>query len=126
MRLGNIAKVVEATGPVTIERQNRERVIMVECNVFKRSAGKIIEDLKRRTKKIVLPPDIMINFGGEAEEQMKAFRDLLLLLILGIMLVYMVMAAQFESLLDPFIVMFSVPFTFTGVIMRFRADGNDA
>ena len=123
IRLGNIAKVVDATGPVTIERQNRERVVMVECNAYNRSPGKIVEDLKRETSRIVLPPDIFINFGGEAEEQVKAFRDLLLLLLLGIILVYMVMAAQFESLLDPFIVMFAVPFTFTGVILGLALTG---
>jgi HAE1 family hydrophobic/amphiphilic exporter-1 len=61
----------------------------------------------------------MINIGGEAEEQKKAFRDLALLLMLGIALVYMVMAAQFESLLDPFIIMFAILFTFIGVILGF-------
>ena len=65
----------------------------------------------------------MLNFGGEAEEQAKAFKDLTLLLLLGITLVYMVMAAQFESLLDPFIVMFAVPFTFTGVFLVFLLTG---
>ena len=60
-----------------------------------------------------------MSFGGEAEEQKKAFKDLTLLLILGIALVYMVMAGQFESLLDPFIIMFSIPFTFVGVILGF-------
>ncbi len=123
VKLGNIAKVVEVTGPVSIERQNRERVVTVSCNAFKRSPGKIIEDLKRQMATIAMPPDIMINFGGEAEEQVKAFRDLLLLLILGIILVYMVMAAQFESLLDPLIIMFAVPFTFTGVIFSLVLTG---
>jgi len=70
-------------------------------------------------RKIVLPSDIMLNVGGEAEEQKKAFRDLALLLLLGVALVYMVMAAQFESLLDPFIIMFSIPFTFIGVVLGF-------
>ncbi|MCX5656996.1 MAG: efflux RND transporter permease subunit [Candidatus Omnitrophica bacterium] len=65
----------------------------------------------------------MINFGGEAEEQTKAFKDLTLLLALGIILVYMVMAAQFESLVDPFIIMFAVPFTFTGVFLGFLLTG---
>jgi HAE1 family hydrophobic/amphiphilic exporter-1 len=65
----------------------------------------------------------MINFGGEAEEQKEAFADLLFLLILAVALVYMVMAAQFESLLDPFIVMFAIPFTFTGVILAFLITG---
>ncbi len=84
---------------------------------------KIVEDLKREISKIVLPAGIMINIGGEAEEQKKAFGDLTLLLILGIVLVYMVMAAQFESLMDPFIIMFAIPFTFIGVILGFVLTG---
>jgi HAE1 family hydrophobic/amphiphilic exporter-1 len=66
---------------------------------------------------------LRVNFGGAAEEQAKAFRDLLLLLLLGVALVYMVMAAQFESFFDPFIIMFSIPFTFTGVIWAFFLTG---
>ncbi|MDD5018812.1 MAG: efflux RND transporter permease subunit [Candidatus Omnitrophica bacterium] len=124
IRLSNIAEISEAVGPVEIERQNRERVVRVSCNTFKRSSGKVIEDIKKEMQKMVLPADIYINFGGEAEEQTKAFRDLALLLVLGIILVYMVMAAQFESLLDPFIVMFAVPFTFTGVILGLLATHN--
>ncbi len=119
IRLSNVARIYEVKGPVSIERQNRERVVTVECNVYNRSAGKVKEDIERRLAKVVLPADVMLNFGGEAEEQAKAFRDLAFLLILGIILVYMVMAAQFESLLDPFIVMFAIPFTFTGVFLGF-------
>ncbi len=117
IRLANFARIHEVVGPVEIERQNRERIVYVECNVYKRSAGKVREDIARELQKVTLPADIMINFGGEAEEQVKAFRDLTFLLILGIILVYMVMAAQFESLLDPFIIMFAIPFTFTGVFL---------
>ncbi|MCK9614822.1 MAG: efflux RND transporter permease subunit [Candidatus Omnitrophica bacterium] len=123
IKLSNVAKIYETTVPDSIERQNRERVVRVEANAYKRSSGKIIEDLKKELDKIALPRDIMINFGGAAEEQRKAFRDLLLLLLLGIALVYMVMAAQFESLFDPFIIMFSIPFTFTGVIWAFFLTG---
>jgi len=119
IKLANIARIYEIKGPIRIERKNRERVVNVECNVYKRSPGKVIEDIKEAMKKIALPSDVIINFGGEAEEQRKAFADLSLLLALGIALVYMVMAAQFESLLDPFIVMFAIPFTFTGVILGF-------
>ncbi|MFH0913053.1 MAG: efflux RND transporter permease subunit, partial [Candidatus Omnitrophota bacterium] len=123
VRLANFARIYEVAGPVEIERQNRERVVRVECNVFRRSAGKVKEDIKKELDKIILPADVMLNFGGEAEEQAKAFKDLTLLLILGIALVYMVMAAQFESFLDPFIVMFAVPFTFTGVFLAFLLTG---
>ncbi|MBI4981650.1 MAG: efflux RND transporter permease subunit [Candidatus Omnitrophica bacterium] len=123
INLSNIARIYESSSPEEIERKNRERVVRVECNTYRRSSGKILEDLEKDLKKITLPGDISINIGGEAEEQRKAFRDLLLLLILGICLVYMVMAAQFESLLDPFIVMFSIPFTFIGVIFGFLLTG---
>lgn len=123
IKLSSFARIYEVVGPVEIERQNRERVVRAECNVYKRSAGKVREDIKKELQKITLPSDLLINFGGEAEEQTKAFKDLALLLILGIILVYMVMAAQFESLLDPFIIMFAVPFTFTGVILGFILTG---
>ena len=123
IKLANIAKVVETVGPQDIERQGRERVVRVECNTYRRSTGKVVEDIKEELKKIAIPDDIIVNFGGEAEEQKKAFGDLGLLLILGVALVYMVMAAQFESLLDPFIIMFSIPFTFIGVILGFILTG---
>lgn len=123
VKLINFAKVYETAGPVEIVRENRERVIRVECNVYKRSSGKVKEDIEKELRKITVPSDIIINFGGEAEEQGKAFKDLSLLLLLGIILVYMVMAAQFESLVDPFVVMFAVPFTFTGVLFGFFLTG---
>jgi HAE1 family hydrophobic/amphiphilic exporter-1 len=121
--LASVATTYETVGPVEIERQNRERVVMVECNIFERSLGEVVSDISRETAKLTLPPNVTINFGGEAEEQGKAFRDLLFLLILGVAMVYMVMAAQFESLIDPFIVMFAIPFTFTGVIVAFVLTG---
>lgn len=117
IRLSNFAKIVEIPSPEEIERQNRERVVRVSCNTYQRSMGQVINDIKERLGSMAIPQGMIINFGGEAEEQTKAFQDLSLLLILGIILVYMVMAAQFESLLDPFIVMFSIPFTFTGVLL---------
>lgn len=123
IKLSSVAQVQEITGPVEIERKNRERMVKVECNTYKRSMGKVIEDIKDRMRAIPVPSDIIISFGGDAEEQGKAFVDLTLLLLLGMTLVYMVMAAQFESLLDPFIVMFAIPFTFTGVILGFILTG---
>jgi len=123
IKLSNIASIQEVLGPVDIERQNRERVVRVECNTFKRSSGKVVEDVRKELKNIALPSNIMISIGGEADEQKKAFKDLGLLLLLGVTLVYMIMAAQFESLLDPFIVMFAIPFTFVGVIFAMFLTG---
>ncbi|MDD5355534.1 MAG: efflux RND transporter permease subunit, partial [Candidatus Omnitrophica bacterium] len=87
IKLSNIATIYEVSGPLDIERQNRERILRVECNTYQRSSGKVVEDLKREVQKIALSSDISVNFGGEAEEQKKAFSDLALLLMLGIILV---------------------------------------
>lgn len=123
IRLSNFAVVRESTGPMDIERQNRERVVRVECNVHNRSSGEVVADLKKELAGISLPANVVINFAGDIEEQAKAFRDLTLLLLLGIALVYMVMASQFESLLDPFTIMFAIPFAFMGVILGFAITG---
>ncbi|HOW97801.1 MAG TPA: efflux RND transporter permease subunit, partial [Kiritimatiellia bacterium] len=90
VRLANIARVIETRGPLEIERQNRERVVRVECNTHERSLGDVVADARRAVAGMTLPPDVLINWGGEAEEQAKAFGDLTLLLLLGIALVYMV------------------------------------
>ena len=121
--LENVARVVETVGPVEIERQNRVRMVVVECNTFERSLGEVVSDIRAGLSRLTLPPNVIVNFGGESEEQGKAFRDLLFLLLLGVAMVYMVMAAQFESLRDPFIVMFAIPFTFVGVIVGFVLTG---
>jgi HAE1 family hydrophobic/amphiphilic exporter-1 len=110
-----VARVVHRTGPIEIERQNQDRVVKVEANIFRRSLGEVAQDIRGVINKMQIPLEISINLGSDVEEQAKSFRDLLLLFVLGGVLVYMVMAAQFESFLDPFIVMFSVPFAFTGV-----------
>jgi HAE1 family hydrophobic/amphiphilic exporter-1 len=123
IKLGNIARIYETVGPMEIERKNRERVVRIECNTFKRSTGKVSDDIRAGMRKIALPAGVSVNFGGQAEEQSEAFLNLTYLLILGTLLVYMVMAAQFESLLDPFVIMFAIPFTFTGAILAFVLTG---
>ncbi|MCX6340476.1 MAG: efflux RND transporter permease subunit [Candidatus Aureabacteria bacterium] len=123
IKLASIARIYETVGPMEIERKNRERVLRVECNTFNRSTGKVSDDIMAGMKKIALPAGVTLNFGGQAEEQSEAFLSLTYLLILGTLLVYMVMAAQFESLLDPFVIMFAIPFTFTGAILAFVLTG---
>ncbi|OGX26527.1 MAG: hypothetical protein A3J51_05860 [Omnitrophica WOR_2 bacterium RIFCSPHIGHO2_02_FULL_45_21] len=123
IRLSNIAKVIQRTGPIEIERQNQERIIKVEANVFRRSLGDITRDIRSAIAKTNIPSDIVVNLGSDIEEQAKAFREMLLLFALAGLLVYMVMASQFESFLDPFIVIFSVPFAFTGVAFGLLLSG---
>jgi len=115
VHLSNFATVVPKTGPIQIQRQNQERIVKVEANVFKRSLGDVAKDVKAIIAKTNVPLGVTINLGADVEEQAKSFRDLFLLFLLGSLLVYMVMASQFESLLDPFIIIFSIPFAFTGV-----------
>lgn len=119
VKLRNVASVVETHGPVEIERKNRVRVNRVQAGVQGRPLGDVVKDVRREMKSINWPPGVSIEWGGEVEEQRKAFRDLTLLLILGVILVYMVMAGEFEDFVDPFIIMFSVPFAFVGVIWAF-------
>jgi len=116
VKLKTFARVNMGLGPVQIDRKNRERIISVGCDTYKRAMSDVKKDIEKILKKLNIPKDIEINFGGEAEEQRKAFSDLGLLLIIGVILVYMVMVGQFESLKTPFIIYFSLPFAFVGVI----------
>ena len=116
IRLDSVAAVEERLGALQIDRRNQERMIQVTADVFGRSSGEVVRDLRRRlAEEVPLPSGIGIHFGGTAEDQEESFRQMGLMLVLGILLVYMVMAAQFESLLDPFLIRFSIPFAFTGV-----------
>ncbi|MFH0827653.1 MAG: efflux RND transporter permease subunit [Candidatus Omnitrophota bacterium] len=121
--LSNVAAVVTRTGPIEIERQNQVRIIKVEANIFKRSLGDVSKDVRNVLVQTSVPQGVTINLGADVEEQAKSFRDLFLLFLLGTLLVYMVMASQFESLLDPFIIMFSVPFAWSGVALGLLIGG---
>ena len=119
VKLHNVATIEEAFGPVEIDRKNRIRVTRIQAGVQGRTLGDVVRDIREKTSALNLPSGVSIEWGGEIEEQRKAFNDLTLLLILGMILVYMVMAAQFEDFVDPFIIMFSVPFAFVGVVWAF-------
>ena len=115
--LSNVAKIYEDMGPIEIERKNQTRVVRVEANLHERPLGDVADDIEKEVSKIVLPEGVNLKIAGLRTEQKKSFRDLILLLLLSIFLVYAVMASQFESLVDPFIIIFSVPFGFSGVFL---------
>jgi HAE1 family hydrophobic/amphiphilic exporter-1 len=115
--LRNVVTVGPRKGPVLIERKDQERVINVSADISGRDMGSILSDLRERLRKVPTPSDFTIGFGGDYEEQQKSFHELLLSCVLAIVLVYMVMACQYESLRDPFVVMFSVPLAAIGVIL---------
>ncbi|HOP48146.1 MAG TPA: efflux RND transporter permease subunit [Desulfobacteraceae bacterium] len=121
--LRNLVKVIPRTGPVLIERKDQERIINVSANISGRDMGSIIADTRKGLRTVPLPRDFSIMFGGDYEEQQKAFRELLLGFVLALILVYMVMASLYESLRDPFVVMFSVPLAIIGVILMLLLTG---
>ncbi len=123
--LTSLVKVVQGNSPVNIERKDQERNMTVSAATKGRDLSGVMADIKKVMSQIELPPGISIFYAGDYEEQQKSSVEILTALILSLMLVYMVMAAQFESFLDPFIIMFSVPFALGGVIlMLFFTDTN--
>ncbi|NLF16476.1 MAG: efflux RND transporter permease subunit [Lentisphaerae bacterium] len=115
--LRNVVNVSPRTGPANIDRKDQERVLTVRANLSDRDMGSAIAEIRQALEAIPMPPDFAIVFSGEYEEQQKAFRELALSIVLALILVYMVMACQYESWRDPFVVMFSVPLAAIGVIL---------
>jgi len=115
--LRNVVNVGPRQGPVIIERKDQERLVNVTADISGRDMGSVLAELSDLLRNVPVPPEFSITFGGDYEEQQKSFHELLLSCILAIILVYMVMACQYESLRDPFVVMFSVPLAGIGVIV---------
>ena len=113
--LGNIAKIEKANSPVQIDRKYQQRLVEVTANVSGRDLGSVAQDISSRIAGINVPPGFEVKMSGNVEQQQKTFRDLLLAFGLAILLVYVVMASQFQSLLDPFIIKFTVPLGIVGV-----------
>ncbi|MGV3516123.1 efflux RND transporter permease subunit [Luteitalea sp.] len=101
--------------PVEIERKNQERIVRVNAEL-ETSLSEAVANVEKRLPELNIPPDFQVGFGAELEEQIKAFTQLKYLLILAVILVYAVMASQYESFRDPFIIMFSIPLAAIGVV----------
>ena len=115
--LKNLVRLEERRGPMEIHRLNQERVVSVSGEVVDRDMAAAVTDLQASLSEITLPKDVFISIAGDYEEQQKAFAELLIGFLLALLLVYMVMAAQFERLLDPLVIMFAVPFAAIGVLL---------
>ncbi len=116
IKLSSVAKLKYDYGPVKIERSYQERVIRITADIFNRDLGSVVKEIETKLQNIKIPDGFTIKFSGSREEQQKSFKLLFLALILGIILVYMVMASQFESYRDPFIILFAVPFALIGTV----------
>jgi len=115
IRLRDVASLHETRGAASVQRKNRARLAVVSADLKERPLGAVIADIEKKTDALTLPPGYEVFFGGEAQIQAESFRDLLTSLALAIVFVYMVMAAQFESLLHPLTVMFTLPLAAVGV-----------
>lgn len=113
--LKNLATIQFNAGPVKIERKYFQRVIHITANPVNRDLGSIARELDERFAQLALPPGFSIRLAGQIQQQRETQEGLLFATALALILVYMVMAAQFKSLVDPFIIMFSIPLGLAGV-----------
>ncbi|MGH9858139.1 MAG: efflux RND transporter permease subunit, partial [Acidobacteriota bacterium] len=100
-----------------IDRKDQQRLVTVEANVTGRDLGSVAADVDTKLHQIARPVGYDLMIAGNFEEQQKAFQELIISLILALLLVYMVLACQYESLIDPLIVMVSVPLAAVGVLL---------
>jgi HAE1 family hydrophobic/amphiphilic exporter-1 len=118
---GNVLDLRPQTGPTQISRKNQQRINTVNAELdADTSLGDAVKNVQARLPQVEVPKDFTVGFGAEVEQQTQAFAQLQVLLVLGVLLVYAVMASQYESLRDPFIVMFSVPVAAIGVVMALK------
>ncbi|KAF1086041.1 Swarming motility protein SwrC [Sporotomaculum syntrophicum] len=114
--LSQVAELTQEQGPNSISREDQARIVTVTSQLAGRDLGSVTEDIQRGVAKIDMPSGYLVEYGGEQEQMADTFGTLLLVLVLAIIMVYLVMVAQFESLMYPFVIMFSVPVTLTGVV----------
>jgi CzcA family heavy metal efflux pump len=116
VRLSTIASIEPGAGPLEIDRRYLQRVIDITGNPVGRDLGSIAASLERDFAAMKLPAGFTVQLGGQIAKQRETFRSLAYAAVLALMLVYMVLASQFHSLMDPFIIMFSVPLGLVGVM----------
>ena len=116
--LSSIADIVKSYGPNRIERKDRKRFTVVIASTYGRALNEIIADVKESIQKNVFVPNgLIINYSGDFEEMNEAFMQLIQALVLALVLVYAIMASQFESLIAPFVIAFAIPFGFAGSLI---------
>lgn len=113
--LGSVADIEKAASPVQIDRKQQQRIVDVTANVSGRDLGSVANDIQSKLDKVIVPPGFELRLSGNVEQQRDAFLGLALAFGLAILLVYVVMSSQFQSLIDPFIIMFTVPLGIAGV-----------
>jgi len=114
--LDQVASLKMERGPSEVKRQEQERIVQVTANVYKRRLTDIFSQVRQIIKLLPIPADYTVKLAGESAEMQYAFANIRFALILAIILVYMIMASLFESLIQPFIIMFTFPLAIIGVV----------
>ncbi len=123
IKIKEIGSVQEYWTPPSIERKSRQRIVKVQVTPYETSLGELAAQIEKEISNISIPSGINIRLAGDYEDQQETFGDMLILLLLIVLLVYIVMASQFESFAKPSIIMMSVPFAATGVILSLWVTG---
>jgi HAE1 family hydrophobic/amphiphilic exporter-1 len=121
--LSSVADIKLERGPSEIRRIDQERVALVTANLKGRDLGSVSQDIQGIINTMQLPPDFRVRIGGQQREMTTSFNSMILAIALAIFLVYLVMASQFESLVQPFIIMFTIPFALIGVAFTLIVTG---
>jgi HAE1 family hydrophobic/amphiphilic exporter-1 len=123
--LGEVAAITPGEGPIRINRENQARVITVTGNIAGRDLGSVVKDIRARITDIErgLPSGYFTEFGGQFEQMQEAFVIMAAAFALATLLVYMIMASQFESFRHPFVIMFTIPLSIIGVIVALLISG---
>jgi HAE1 family hydrophobic/amphiphilic exporter-1 len=117
IRLGEIAQIKEYWAPPSIQHKRKERIVTVSFTPYKRSLTELQVEIQKAIDESNLPAGVMVQISGAIKDQMESFMDIAFLMVVSLILVYLIMASQFESLKMPFIIMFSIPFAFSGVAL---------
>lgn len=123
VRVRDLGKVVEGSSLPEIDRKDRQRIVTVSGSIYNRALSDVAEDVSSAISTVDIPTGLQVTIGGSLEDQQESFSELTLLIIIVILLVYIVMASQFESLTYPFIIIFSIPFAFIGSLLLLAITG---
>ena len=125
IKLEELAKVEEYWCPPTIERKNRQRYLTLTVMPYNTSLQELAQSVQKEIDQMEIPSDVHVALAGNYKDQQDSTRDMMMLGMLILMLVYIVMASQFESFSKPFIIMFSIPFAISGVVLMMFFTGNN-
>jgi len=125
IKLSQVAQIEQGEGPIKINRENQGRVVTINANIAGRDLGSIMEDIKNNLAGLEksLPTGYFIEYGGQYEDMQEAFLIMIGVFLLASLLVYMIMASQFESFLHPLVIMFTIPLGLIGVVIALLVTG---